>query len=163
MEYINQLVSKNDIVFVQETMVMEDKTYEKYTYGGSSHNFYSINAVKDKLGRPSGGLCCFIKKGIPHIYSAHGNNRMVVKIKGTCLIFVYLPNEGKGTYLFKKEIEHLKFMLDNTIEKNMDTIILGDLNIDFSRNKSKNVKELNKFMKEYNLLPYDMVFEKRKR
>ena len=55
---------------------------------------------------------------------------MVVKIKGTALISAYLPNEGKGNYLFQKELSELEFIIDNIIGKNMDTYILGDINVD---------------------------------
>jgi hypothetical protein len=159
MDYINGLIGINDILLIQETMVAEEDKYKNYVHSGSTHNFYSIPAKKDKLGRPSGGMCCFIKKGIPHIYSAHGDNKIVLKLKGTAIIFVYLPNEGKGNYAFKKEMEHLRFIIDNTIDKNMDPIILGDMNVDFGRSKSKNVKEMNKMLKEYGMIPYDMVYE----
>jgi len=88
---------------------------------------------------------------------------MVIKIRGTALIFVYLPDEGKRHYEFMKELKSVEFILDNTIQKSMEPYIFGDLNVDFSRKNSKNVKLFNKFLSKFSMLPYDMVHEKGKK
>jgi hypothetical protein len=165
MFYINLLLETYDIVCIQETMVLHEDKYKTMIYNNTgTHHFYSIEAqMNAKQGRPSGGMCCFIKKGIPHIYSAHDRNKMVIKIRGTALIFVYLPNEGKGHYEFKKELKSLEFIMENTIQKTMEPYLFGDLNIDFSRSKSKNVKVFNNFIHKFKLIPYDMVFIKGKK
>jgi len=161
MEYINLLLDEYDIINIQETMVLQENNYKNYIYNNKdTHHLYVIDATMNNKGRPSGGMCIFVRKGIPHIYSAHGLNKMVIKVRGTALVFVYLPNEGKGHYEFKKELNDLEFVLENTISKEMEPYILGDLNVDFSRSKSRNVKALIKLMHKFKLLPYDMIYEK---
>jgi len=161
MEYINSLLDEYDIINIQETMILKEDNYKNYIYNNkNTHHMYVIEAIINNKGRPSGGMCSFVRKGIPHIYSAHGLNKMVIKIRGTALIFAYLPNEGRGHYEFKKEANDLDFVLENTISKEMQPYVIGDINVDFSRKRSKNVKCFTNLMKKFKLLPFDMVFEK---
>ncbi len=80
MEYMNNLIERYDVVFVQETMVLNNEDYSKYLTQKSGFSKYYIESTKsEKKGRSSGGMACFVKNGIPHLYSEVAKNIMLIK------------------------------------------------------------------------------------
>jgi len=160
MEYMNNLIERYDVVFVQETMVLNNEDYSKYLTQKSGFSKYYIESTKsEKKGRSSGGMACFVKNGIPHLYSEVAKNIMLIKIKGSAFINVYLPHEGKSDYLFKKSLEIVKKTLIKMNEKNMESYILGDFNVDLSRKSSKYTKYVNSFLLKNNMIPFNYCYD----
>ncbi len=161
MEYINQLIDKYDVLFLQETWLLNDDEYGdllKYYY---PYNRYSYDAVKlpGNPGHGSGGHCFMVKKGVPAYCFHHGDSISVLKIRGTAIIGVYLPHEGKDEIKFRKSIAKMHELVKQFEENNMEVIIVGDFNSDLRRKNSRNTKQLVTFMKKFELIPYESVFD----
>jgi len=161
MDYINQLMEKYDILFLQETWLLNDEEYDDHLKCYYPFNRHSYDAIKlpGNPGHGSGGHCFMVKKGIPAFCFHHGESISVLKIRGTAIIGVYLPHEGKDEIKFRKAIAKLHELVKQFEESNMEVIIVGDFNSDLRRKNSRNTKQLNTFMKKFDLLPYESVYD----
>jgi len=159
--YINELVSKNNIVCIQESWHL---SYEdiKNNILVSEKKFFHVCAQKsDNLGRPSGGLIYVVDKKIKCSAYFPSARVGVLFIHNVALINVYLPYYNANLIMeFECEINLLSNLIRKLIEDNYKIIVTGDFNCDLT-NINENTTKLIKMMNSFNLFPYDILGKNR--
>ena len=142
--YIKSLLSKTDILFLQEHWLSDDQLRllgdiePNFVYAGVSG--FGNNEILS--GRPFGGCAILWKSSLPASFKIlYTNSRRICALRMTneelklLFINVYMPYEGDedATADFADQLSEV----ENLVSNNSDCHVIfgGDFNVDFSRNR----------------------------
>lgn len=157
--YINNLLEKNDIVFLQETWLKEDETLESEL--NSDFRFFQKSGMdgQQNRGRPYGGVMWLIKKSFTCPRVKFFSPRIsTIEFPGTVIVGVYLrfnDNKPETTIDQMSDLAEVEDIIDKAKDKNV--VIIGDFNMDIYRNK-KYDKLLTKFVEKNKLISGDLMY-----
>ena len=158
---IRDLLSQNDILFLQETMLNEH-LFDIYEGLSPDFDFSAIPSIESNQGgRPKAGLAILWRKDLNVTTDIHSENIISALLKfrdqSVLIVNVYLPCDyGNEDALisYKDNLAILKDVVDNSITDNV--ILAGDFNCDLNKGRFFNyfldfVNEINFDIKDLNL------------
>lgn len=161
--HINDLIDMYDIVCVQETWHLSLEEIKK-SIDREDTSVSHRNALKaSKKGRASGGLAFFYGKNLKTSVQFLSDSIGILYINRLAILQVYLPynnNESIQNTKFIDELLLLELKAEQTMSEGYIVIILGDMNIDFSKaNENTNVRRVIKMLYRLKMAPADIIFE----
>ena len=153
---IKELLSINDIVFIQEHWLYNDQLHHLYNISDSHMCHASSGMEMDVIhqGRPYGGCAIFWKKNLcKNVEMLKSYNNRIVGVKlhyedaSLLLLNVYMPcNRGNDSHEFIDTLDAISNILR---EYDSDLVLFGgDFNTDFNR-KSIQTDTLRKFIDDF--------------
>lgn len=143
--YLNKLLLDHDIVCIQETWCMNTTSIDG-VISVNNKKIYHKAAIKfSRTGRPSGGLGFIVNKNLK-VYVNHISDRIsVLKINKLIIINVYMiydDNSKDNYYVYKDDLMTIQEIYDTHIKNNMEIMLIGDMNVDFTK-KTQNTRLLS--------------------
>jgi len=155
--YINELLTEIDMLFLQETWLRGEETFEL----DKNFDCYQKSSMTEAntRGRPFGGLMWLLRKTAKKPKVKFITDRIsTVMLSSTVIIGVYMRfNDQKKETMIEQsgDLDILTELIDKMEGKKV--IIVGDFNMDLYRS-SKFDKLLTRFIDNNNLLPIDLLF-----
>ena len=158
LNYIQELISKNDFIFLCKTWLMgHEASFLKSL--SSTHLVFTKSDMKTipLIGRPYGGRAFIYKKTL-HLLKHSFINKHISFFSFSLhnniftLITVYLPFDNNSFFNFsefKTNLQIIKELFDIYIARQHSVFVIGDFNADLKRN-NKFDYEFNNYLNENN-------------
>ena len=157
LKYVENKFKICDVLLLQETWLynFEHKLFKKILPDCQYHAVSAMDETEiQRTGRPAGGCAVIWKKNLEVSVTPINTNSpricaVTMKSENTKLLImsVYMPNDDNSHSSYEEYGEVL-YEISSIVEQydEYDIVIGGDLNVDFSRNNSRNLNLLKRFL-----------------